>query len=147
MATFNGSEDLQNSEFLDANLRGSRVVRSSLSGAVMRGVDVPGVDIDSPWLLEGGGLLLVNGVDVAPFVEAELNRRFPGRELRRARDPEELREAWAEVERTRSATLKRVETMPAGSLPSYEEVLEVRAGRVAIAAGNHQKNEGTDENQ
>ncbi|MET3172494.1 hypothetical protein [Arthrobacter sp. UYCu721] len=50
----------------------------------MRGVYVERVDIDAPWLLEDQGSMLVNGVDVAPLVDAELNRRFPGRELRHA---------------------------------------------------------------
>ncbi|NKY06022.1 pentapeptide repeat-containing protein, partial [Cellulomonas hominis] len=67
-------------EFVDADLRGARFVRSTLAGAVMRGVDVEGADIDAPWL--PGGALLVNGVDVVPYVEAELDRRFPGRALR-----------------------------------------------------------------
>ena len=44
----------------------------------MRGVEVQGADIDAPWLLEGEGALRVNGVDVVPLVEAELNRRSPG---------------------------------------------------------------------
>ena len=34
---------------------------------------------------------VVNGVDVAGLVDAELNRRFPGRELRRAQTPDGLR--------------------------------------------------------
>jgi len=38
--------------------------------------------------MEEGGVLLVNGVNVAPLVDAELDRRFPGRELRRARGPD-----------------------------------------------------------
>jgi len=37
--------------------------------------------------------LRVNGVDVAPLVEAELNRRFPGRADRRTGDPDGLRAA------------------------------------------------------
>lgn len=45
--------------------------------------------------LEGGSSLLVNGVDVVPLVDTELNRRFPGRELREAEDPDGLRAAWA----------------------------------------------------
>ena len=81
-------------EFVDANLRGARFVRADLSGAVMRAVDVQGMDIDAPWLLDGSSTLLVNGVDVAPLVEAELNARFPGRSLRRADSPAALREAW-----------------------------------------------------
>ena len=80
----------------------------------MRAVDVQGVDIDGPWLLEDGGSLLVNGVDVVPFVDAELDRRFPGRALRRAGDPEGLRAAWDAVEQTWAATLERVAALPAG---------------------------------
>ena len=41
------------------------------------------------------GAVRINGVDVVPFVEAELDRRFPGRAERRAPDPEGLRNAWA----------------------------------------------------
>ncbi|GAA3681577.1 hypothetical protein GCM10022376_21120 [Yimella lutea] len=39
----------------------------------MRGVDVDGLDIDAPWLLEEPGRLIVNGVDVAPLVDDELD--------------------------------------------------------------------------
>lgn len=116
MATFTGSDDLQGAQFFDVSLRGARFVRSDLSGAVMRGVDVDGADIDAPWLVEGDGFLRVNGVDVAPFVEAELNRRFPGRETRHAQDPDSLREAWALVERSWAVTLARVAAMPAGAV-------------------------------
>ena len=45
----------------------------------MRGVEVREADIDAPWLSNGESFLRVNGVDVSPLVEAELNRRFPGR--------------------------------------------------------------------
>jgi uncharacterized protein YjbI with pentapeptide repeats len=79
MATFTGSEDLQGAEFVDANLRGARFRRADLSGVVMRAVDVRGADIDAPWLFRGESFLRVNGVDVIPLVEAELDRRFPGR--------------------------------------------------------------------
>ena len=58
----------------------------------------------------------VNGVDVVPLVEAELNRRFPGRADRRAEDPDGLRAAWATLERTWAATLERVAAMPAGTV-------------------------------
>lgn len=58
----------------------------------------------------------MNGVDVTPFVEAELNQRFPGRAERRAADPEGLRAAWAALERTWSAALERVAAMPAGTV-------------------------------
>jgi hypothetical protein len=82
----------------------------------MRGVEVRGADIDAPWLFDGEGFLLVNGVDVIPLVEAELNRRFPGRAERRAGDPAGLRAAWAALERAWAATLDRVAAMPAGTV-------------------------------
>ena len=115
MATFTRSDELQGAEFVDADLRGARFVGADLSGVVMRGVDVSGADIDAPWLPHGE-FLRVNGVDVIPFVEAELNRRFPGRADRRAGDPDGLRAAWATLERTWAATLERVAAMPAGTV-------------------------------
>ena len=103
-------------EFRDADLRGARFLDSDLSGAVLRGVDVDGMEVDSPWLLEGGATLLVNGVDVAPLVDAELNRRFPGRETRRAADPEGLRAAWEVLQGAWAATLARASAMPEGAV-------------------------------
>jgi hypothetical protein len=116
MTTFTRSDDLRGAEFVDTDLRGARFVGSDLSGAVMRGVDVQGADIDAPWLLDGASALRVNGVDVAPFVEAELNRRFSGRADRRATDPDGLREAWVKLQSTWAATLERVAPMPAGTV-------------------------------
>jgi uncharacterized protein YjbI with pentapeptide repeats len=115
MATFTRSDDLRGAEFVGADLRGARFVGADLSGVVMRAVDVQGADIDAPWLFDGDSLL-VNGVDVVPLVDAELNRRFPGRADRRAADPDGLRAAWATLERTWAATLERVATMPAGTV-------------------------------
>ncbi len=116
MATFNQSDDLQGAEFVGANLLGARFVESDLSGVVMRGVELRKADIDAPWLSDGENFLHVNGVDVIPFVEAELDRRFPGRADRRAADPDGLRAAWAALERTWAATLKRVAAMPDGTV-------------------------------
>jgi hypothetical protein len=100
--------------FVDEDLRGARFVRSALAGAVIRGGDVRGLDIDAPWLK--GGVLMVNGVDVVPFVEAELNQRFPGRSLRHADEPAGLRTAWASVEQAWAAAVERIRLMPAGSV-------------------------------
>ena len=116
MTTSTPSDQARWPDFTDADLRGVRFSRSLLSGAVLRGVDVTGAEIDAPWLNEPGGSLWVNGVDVAPLVDAELNRRFPGRADRRAGDPEGLRAAWVAVERTWTATLERVAGMPAGTV-------------------------------
>lgn len=116
VATFTGSDDLQGAQFRGADLRGARFVGSDVSGVVMRGVDAAGLDVDAPWLLEGDSVLLVNGVNVVPFVEAELNRRFPGRADQRAPDPDGLRAAWEVLQRTWAATLARVDAMPAGTV-------------------------------
>ncbi len=103
-------------EFVDADLRGARFVRADLSGVVMRAVDVAGADIDAPWLLDGESSLTVNGVDVAPLVDEELNRRFPGRRHRRARDPDGLRLAWARLEAAWTSTVERAARMPEGTV-------------------------------
>ena len=115
MAKFGESDDLAGAEFVGANLRGARFVESDLSGVVMRGIDLQGADIDAPWIVEPGGSLKVNGVEVSGYVEDELNRRFPGRAERRAKDPDGLRAAWAAVERTWATTIDRVATMPSGT--------------------------------
>ncbi len=116
MARFDRSDDLQGAQFDHANLRGARFVGCDLSRVVMRGVDVGGADVDAPWLLDGDGVLRVNGVDVVPFVEAELNRRFPGRAQRYARDPDSLRAAWAGLQASWAGALERVAAMPAGTV-------------------------------
>ena len=115
MATFARSDELRGAEFVDVDLRGARFIGADLSGVVMRGVDVSGADIDAPWLPHGD-FLRINGVDVVPLVEAELDRRFPGRADRRAADPDGLRAAWAALERTWAATLERAAAMPAGTV-------------------------------
>jgi hypothetical protein len=116
MTIFTRSDELQGAQFVDADLRGARFVGADLSGVVMRAVEVAGADIDAPWLFNGETFLRVNGVDVIPLVEAELNRRFPGRADRRAGDPDGLCAAWAMLERTWAATLERVAAMPAGTV-------------------------------
>jgi len=125
VATFTESDDLQGAEFVGTDLRGAQFTRADLTGAmravdfsgvVMRAVDVQRAEIDAPWLFDGETFLRVNGVDVIPLVDAELNRRFPGRAERRAGDPAGLRAAWAALERTWSATLERVASMPEGTV-------------------------------
>ena len=58
----------------------------------------------------------MNGVDVMPLVEQELDRRFPGRSARRAESPAGLREAWTAVEQAWDAAIDRAAALPAGSV-------------------------------
>jgi hypothetical protein len=110
------NERLSDRTFRDRDVRRTRFIGCDLSGVVVRGSDVAGMEIDSPWLMEHEGTLLVNGVDVVPLVDAELNRRFPGRELRAAARPDTLREAWSAVEAAWAATLERAAAMPVGAV-------------------------------
>lgn len=115
MARFSSSDDLQGAEFTAVDLTGARFRACDLSDVVMRAVDVNRMEIDAPWL-PFGGYLRINDVDVIPLVEAELNRRFPGREERFAQDPEGLRAAWAKLEEAWAAARERVAAMPDGTV-------------------------------
>lgn len=108
--------ELQQARFHRSDLTGAHFTACDLSGVVVRGSDIGGAEIDSPWLVESGGPLLVNGVDVVPFVDAELDRRFPGRSQRRALDPPGLQEAWEALQRTWATTVERARAMPAGTV-------------------------------
>jgi hypothetical protein len=74
----------------------------------MRGVELAGVDIH-------GEIrdLRVNGVDVAPLVEAELDRRDPERVTMRPVDPAGFRAAWDVVERRWAGTVERARGLDA----------------------------------
>ena len=116
MTTFSHSDELEGAALVEVSLRGARFTDCDLSGVVMRAVELRDVDIDAPWLLEGETTVRINGVDVVPLVRAELERRFPGRELMTAEDPDGLRAAWAAVERAWAGVLERVAAMPEGTV-------------------------------
>jgi hypothetical protein len=93
--------------FTDADLSESRFVRCFFDGATFRGVAFSNVSIDGEI-----DTLTVNGVDVAPFVEAELNRRYPGRELRNAATCAQLRDSWTKVQAAWRDAVTLVQTLP-----------------------------------
>ncbi len=96
MTTYSGTKEFEGATFVQASFKGATLRFSDVSGVTMRSVDVGGLDIDSHDLFFGS--LYVNGVDVVPLVDAELNRQFPGRELQKAQTPEGLREGWVAVQ-------------------------------------------------
>ncbi|HET7901624.1 MAG TPA: DinB family protein [Candidatus Nanopelagicales bacterium] len=104
MTTYSGTDEFEGASFERVSFAGATMRFSDLSGVTMRSVDVGGLDIDSHDL--AFGTLVVNGVDVVPLVEAELNRRFPGRDLQKAQTPEGLREAWEAVQAAWSETVE-----------------------------------------
>jgi hypothetical protein len=103
MTTYSGTTEFEGANFVRTSLKGATLRFSDVRGVTMRGVDVDGLDIDSHDLFFGS--LLVNGVDVVPLVEAELNRQFPGRELQKAQTPEGLREGWVAVQAAWQSTV------------------------------------------
>jgi DinB superfamily/Pentapeptide repeats (8 copies) len=110
----------------DADLTGSRFRNVDLSGSQLRSVFLRGVTITDSWIedvsLEGHIVsLTVNGVDVAAYVEAELDRRHPDRVGLRARDVPELRQAWAEAVRRADETVERARRLPADRLDEQVE--------------------------
>lgn len=97
--------------FRDEELGGARFIGCDLSGVVMRGVVVSGMEIESPWLFEGEPLT-VNGVDVLGFVDAQLDQRFPGRAERHATTPAGLVKAYERLQDAWTDALERVSNLP-----------------------------------
>jgi hypothetical protein len=73
----------------------------------MRGTEL--CDIDLSGEIQN---LTINGVDAAPLIEAELNRRYPERAKMRPSDPAGFREAWDILERLRDGTVERARRLP-----------------------------------
>lgn len=104
--------DLTGSTFEEIYLRGARFHDVDLGGAVFREVNLTGVrvrgalvqDVEISGEIEG---LTVNGVEVAPLVEAELDRRHPERVRLRPTDAEGFREAWTVIEELWAGTIQR----------------------------------------
>src|SRR3954471_7092013 len=99
MRRFN-DEDLTGAEFRECDLSRARLV-----GVVMQDVEIDGLVTN----------LVVNGVEVMSYVEAELDRRHPVRLLMRSDEPADLREAWRQLRKAWATTTERVRSMAEGS--------------------------------
>jgi hypothetical protein len=97
---------LTGARFHGVDLSGARFHEVDLTGAMIRGAFLVNVDIDGQ--IEN---LRVNGVDVVPLVEAELNRRYPDRVKMRPADADGFREAWDILERLWPQTVARARRM------------------------------------
>lgn len=93
-------EDLSGAEFRECDLSRTRMV-----GVVMQDAEIDGLVTN----------LVVNGVEVTSYVEAELDRRHPVRLLLRSDQPDDLREAWRQLRDHWASTIERVRSMPAHS--------------------------------
>jgi hypothetical protein len=90
-------EDLHGAEFRECDLTGARLI-----GVVMQDAVIDGLVTN----------LVVNGVEVTEYVEAELDRRHPVRVLIRAEAPADLREAARQLHAGWAATIERVRRTP-----------------------------------
>lgn len=105
----------------DRDFSGKRIDDADFSGTRLHSANFEGTRITDGWLLNADisgfiGGLRVNGVEVAPLVEAELDRRFPERMKLRATTPQGLAEAWALIEDVWRTTVARARTLPAALL-------------------------------
>jgi hypothetical protein len=94
--------DLRGSEFRASDLTDTRFRGVELTGVVMRGVELVDVDIHGEIVN-----VSINGVDIAPLVVAELDRRYPDRVKMRPQDPAGFREAWGILDRLWGETVAR----------------------------------------
>jgi hypothetical protein len=90
-------EDLTGAEFRECDLSRSRLI-----GVVMEDADIDGLVTN----------LVVNGVAVMEYVEAELDRRHPVRVLIRSEDPGDLRDGWRRLRADWAATVERMRASP-----------------------------------
>lgn len=93
-------EDLTGAEFRECDLSNARLV-----GVFMQDAEIDGLVTN----------LVVNGVEVMSYVEAELDRRHPVRLLIRSDEPADLREAWRQLRTAWATAAERVRSMPEGS--------------------------------
>ena len=90
-------EDLHGAEFRECDLTGARLI-----GVVMQDAVIDGLITN----------LVVNGVEVSEYVEAELDRRHPVRVLIRSEDPADLRAASRQLHAGWAATIERIRRTP-----------------------------------
>ncbi len=98
--------DLSGAEFRTVDLTNARFRGADLIGVVMRGVEL--IDVDIHGEIQN---LTINGVDIGPLVNAELDRRYPDRAKMRPMDPAGFCEAWDVVERLWGETVERARSL------------------------------------
>jgi hypothetical protein len=90
----------------NVSVTSSRFQQVNLFETVMRGAHLVNLDITGEL-----SNVTINGVDIAPLVDAELNRRFPERLKMRPQDPDGFREAWTIIERLWTGTVARARAL------------------------------------
>src|SRR6266487_5248311 len=104
-------------EFVKQDLSGARFEQVDFSRAWFRNVYFTGATLRGAWLEDvdiDGEIrnVRINGVDIAPLIEAELNRRYPDRAKLDPADAAGFGEAWAIIERVWPPTVERARRLP-----------------------------------
>ncbi len=99
--------EIANRSERDLNIQNVDVANASFWNVKMRGVWVGEVEIDGHI-----ASLTINGIDVGPLVEAELDRRHPQRPKMRPTDVAGFREGWDIVETLWAGTVARARKLP-----------------------------------
>ncbi|MGH7692226.1 MAG: DinB family protein [Candidatus Dormibacteria bacterium] len=102
-----GAADFSRARLEEADFSSARIHGSSFEGAKITDASFENADISAE--IEG---LRLNGVEVAPLVEAELDRLLPERTKLRASNPAGLAEAWEMVEGIWRGTVERARALP-----------------------------------
>lgn len=124
-------QDLTGATFEQVRLQEATFTRVRFTDATMRSIDFTGAQIRGAMFhntrmrnvefadVEINGALqnvIVNGVDIAPLVDAELNRRMPERAKMRPDHPDGFREAWGILARLWEGTVARAKELPETAL-------------------------------
>jgi hypothetical protein len=96
--------NFKDQDLTDAEFRECDLTRARLIGVVMQDAVIDGLVSN----------LVVNGVEVTTYVEAELDRRYPVRLLIRSADPADLAEADRRLRDDWAATIQRLRAMRQG---------------------------------
>ncbi len=104
-------DDMAGAEFRNVDLTGARFQNVNLTGARFREAMLVNARLSG--MIDG---LVVNDVEVAPLIDAELIRRHPERSKLRPRDADGVREAWAVIEDLWAATMRRARGLPEAML-------------------------------
>jgi hypothetical protein len=114
-------DDLSGSHFegvdlSDTTMRRVYLRRLDLRGALLQNAKLRGVELHNVEISGELDHVVVNGVDIGPLVDQELNRRDPDRTKLHPTDPDGFQEAWNIVSRRWESTIEKARSMPPAAL-------------------------------
>lgn len=116
-----GFKDMRDATFESVDLTGATFRRAFLNQVTFQNIDMIGTKILNVDLIDveiTGEIrnVTINGVEVASYVEAELDKQQPGREKMRPTDAAGFREAWDLLEELWAGTVEHARRLDADLL-------------------------------